>query len=115
MKKFLIIYRTPVAVLEEWMSKPEAERKTEQEQMEAEWNQWMKDHSSLLKETAGAGSTKKVSKDGITDTKNDIMMFSFAEAESQEEVANAFVNHPHFSIPESTIEIMPVNYFPDMN
>ena len=114
MKKFLVLYLAPVAMIEEWMKKPEAERKEEEGKMKGEWDVWAKEHAGALKETAGAGKTKRVTKDGVTDTKNDLMLFSIVEAESHEAAAKMFEGHPHFGIPEARIEIMPVNYLPGM-
>lgn len=113
MKKFLVIYLAPVVVIEEWMKKAPEERKAEEDKMKAEWDGWMKEHSQV-KETAGAGKTKRVTKDGITDAKNDIMLFSMVEAESPEAAAKLFENHPHLAIPQASIEIMPVSYLPGM-
>jgi hypothetical protein len=45
---------------------------------------------------------------GISDTKNDIMLCSFVEAESHEAAAKAFEKHPHLQIPQSSIEVMAV-------
>jgi hypothetical protein len=112
MKKFLVLYLAPVSVIEEWMKKSPEERKGEEATMKAEWDAWMKEHSASVKETAGAGKTKRVTKEGTSDTKNDIMLFSLVEAESLEAVATMFENHPHLGIPHASIEIMPVNYLP---
>jgi len=109
MKKFLALYLCPVSVLEGWMQKSEEERKAEEEIMKKEWDAWMQKNGSMVKETTGAGKTKRVTKDGITDTKNDVMMYSIVEAESHEEAAKIFEGHPHFGIPEATIEIMSAN------
>jgi hypothetical protein len=97
------------------MKLPESERKEQQGKMEADWGVWMNAHKSMLSGgTAGTGKTKRVTKDGVTDVKNDIMLYSIAEADTHEEVAEAFKNHPHFGIPGATIEIMPVNTLPGM-
>lgn len=112
MKKFLVLYLAPASTIEEWMKTDPEIRKTEEKKMKDAWDVWMKENGALLKETAGAGSTKRVTSAGVTDVKNDVMLFSIAEAESQEEVAKAFENHPHFGIPGATIDIMPINYLP---
>lgn len=114
MNKFLVLYLAPVSVIEEWMKKSPEERKAEEDTMKDEWNTWMKEHADSVKETAGAGKTKQVTKEGMTDTKNDIMMFSLVEAKSPEAVATMFENHPHLNIPKASIEIMPANYMSGM-
>ena len=108
MKRFLVLYLTPPAVLEEW-SKTEAEtRKAAQEKMQAEWHKWMGDHAEMITDTGAGGKTKRVSASGTSDAKNDIMLYSFVEVESHEEAAKAFENHPHLQIPRSSIEVMEV-------
>lgn len=114
MKKFLILYCAPVAVIEEWMKSAPEDRKAEEDKMKAKWDDWMMKHKPAMKETAGAGKTKLVTKEGIMDTKNDIMLFSIVEAESHEAAAQLFEGHPHFDIPEASIQVMPVNYLPGM-
>lgn len=109
MQKFLVLYRAPVGGVEEWMKIPEAERKPQEEKMMQEWDEWMKQHGSMFVEHAGAGKTKRVTESGVEDTKNDVMLYSIVEGESHEAVAEAFKDHPHFGIPDASIDIMPAN------
>jgi hypothetical protein len=62
----------------------------------------------MITQSEAAGMTKRVSSDGVSDVKNDIMLYSVVEAESHEAAAKAFENHPHLQIPQSSIEIMAV-------
>lgn len=110
MKKFIVLYMAPAASLEEWMKQDESVRKADEEKMMTEWNAWMAEHGAMLNgPTSGAGKTKRVTKGLVSDVKNDVMLVSTLEAESQEAVAEAFVNHPHFGIPGGWIDIMPLN------
>jgi hypothetical protein len=95
--------------LDAWLQLPEAERKEADEKMQAEWNVWMAEHKSVITETAGIGKPKRITSDGIEDSRNDIMMYSFIEAESLDAAAQMFKNHPHFGIPGAWIEVMSVN------
>ena len=90
----------------EWMKKPEEERKEEETKMKAEWDVWMTAHAGMIKETNAAGKTKKVTGAGVVDHRNDLMLYSIVEAESHEAAAKAYEGHPHFGIPEATIEVM---------
>jgi len=45
---------------------------------------------------------------GIGDTKNDIMLYSIVEADTHDVAAKAFANHPHLTIPQSSIQVMEV-------
>lgn len=114
MKKFLALYLTPASVLDNWKATPEEQRKEEEAKMQADWKAWMEKNGSYILETAGAGATKRVTKDGTVDIKNDVMLYSLVEAESHEEAAKIFVGHPHFGIPEASIEIMVANVLPGM-
>lgn len=114
MSKYLVLYRTPVSVLETWMQTNPEERKAAEEKMQTEWQAWMSKYSGQIIETAGAGKTKRVDTSGATDTKNDVMMYSLVEAESQDAATQMFVGHPHLGIPEATIDIMAANMLPGM-
>jgi hypothetical protein len=72
------------------------------------WNKWMSDHGKMITDTGVGGKTKCVSSGGTADTKNDIMLYSFVEAESHEAAAKSFENHPHLQIPQSSIEVMEI-------
>ena len=113
MQKFLVLFTAPVAVLEDWMKQEETFRKEEEAKMKRAWDVWMGEHKALFTGgVAGAGKTKQVTKDGVTDTKNAIMMYALIEAESHDVAATAFVEHPHFGIPQAAIEIMPLHFLP---
>ena len=99
----------PHTGLDAWMQMPEAERKAQEIQMQSEWNAWMANHKDSIVETAGVGKPKRVTSEGVADARNDIMMYSFVEAESLEAAANIFKDHPHFGIPGGSIEVMSVN------
>lgn len=107
--KFLVTYQMPHAGLDGWMSLPEDERKVQEQEMQSQWNEWVKAHRPSLRETAGVGKPKRITANGIVDTRNDIMMYSIVEAESLEVAANLFKDHPHFEIPDSWIEVMAIN------
>lgn len=107
--KFFVTYQMPHAGLDAWMQLPEEERKTQEVEMQNAWNEWMAAHSNVITETAGVGKPKRITADGIEDARNDLMMYSFIEAESLEAAAELFKDHPHFGIPGAWIEVMPVN------
>ena len=116
MKKFLVLFLTPVAVLENWMNTPAEDRKEMEDTMQVEWKEWMTSHADAFVEVpAGAGKTKVVGPNGVADTKNDIMMYGLVQAESHEAAAEMFVGHPHFQIPEATIQVMTINELTGMN
>jgi len=89
----------PHTGLDAWLQLAEDERKAQEVQMQSEWNAWMENHKSFLLETAGVGKPKRITAQGIEDARNDIMMYSFVEADSLEAAADIFKDHPHFGIP----------------
>lgn len=96
----------PASIMEEWMKKPEAERKDEEMKMKADWDTWTIAHKDILLNTTALGKTKRVSTSGVEDVRNNMMLSSYVQGESAEVVAEIFKNHPHFTIPGATIEIM---------
>lgn len=99
----------PHTGLDAWMQLPEEERKSQELEMLSQWNAWMAEHKDVITETAGVGKPKRINVEGVEDARNDIMMYSFIEAESLEVAAEMFKNHPHFGIPGAWIEVMSVN------
>lgn len=107
--KFLVTYLMPHEGFDEWMKTPEAQRKEQEVKMQADWNEWMLQHTDVIVESAGVGKPKRITKEGITDSRNDLMMYSFIEADSIDAASAIFKDHPHFGIPNGSIEIMSVN------
>ncbi len=119
MKNFLAAYiGTPESRKQSgWDDLPEAERK----QIEAEgvraWTQWVETHrASLVEIGAPLGKTKRVSRQGVEDIRNNLAAFTVVRAESYEDAAKLFENHPHFAIfPGDSVEIMECLPIPGMS
>jgi hypothetical protein len=105
-QKFLVLYLIPSSVMADWAKTDPATRKAEEQKMHAAWGKWMGEHAKMIISTEAGGKTKRVTASGVSDTKNDIILCSFVEAESHEAAAKAFENHPHLQIPQSSIEVM---------
>ncbi len=106
MKNFTVIYMAPASGMEEWMKKPEEERREVEDKMKKNWNEWMGAHADAILNTIALGKTKRVSTSGVEDIKNDLMLSSYVQGESAEAVAEMFKDHPHLGIPGATMEIM---------
>ena len=104
----MVLYLAPAAGMDEWMKKPEAERKSEEQKMQGEWQAWTAAHGEMIKETNATGKTTRVTAESVAPARNDLMLYSIVEGESPEAVAEAFKGHPHFGIPGATIEVMPI-------
>lgn len=109
MKYFTALYMMPVAGLEEWMAKPEDERKEAETKMKAEWDAWLTAHTGSVLKTIGLGKTMRVTAEGSTEIRNGLMLSSYVAAESLAAAAEVFKNHPHLTIPGASIEIMETN------
>lgn len=108
LKKFLVLYLVPGEVMADWAETDPAIRKPAEEKMQADWGRWMGEHARMIALTEAAGKTKAVAAGGITDVRNDIMLYSIVEADSLDAAAKAFAQHPHLTIPQSTIQVMEV-------
>jgi hypothetical protein len=110
MPKFLVTYLAPASVIDEWKKTDPEKRKAAEGKMQGEWKTWMSDHAKIFADNgAGVGKTKRVTAQGSTDTKNDIMLYAIIEAETHEAAAKFFERHPHLQIPQSSIEIMEIH------
>ncbi len=106
--KFIALYLVPASVTADWAKTDPETRKAAEQKMQAEWGKWMGDHAKMIVSTEVGGKTKRVTASGVADVKNDIMLYSFIEADSHEAAAKAFENNPHLQIPQSSIEVMEV-------
>jgi hypothetical protein len=106
MKRFLVLYLVPASVMADWAKTDPATKQAEEQKMHAAWGKWMGDHAKMIISTEAGGKTKRVTTSGVSDTRNDIVLCSFVQAESHEAAAKAFEDHPHLQIPQSSIEVM---------
>jgi hypothetical protein len=105
-KRFLVLYLVPASVMADWAKTDPATKQAEEQKMRAALEKWMGDHAGMIVSTEAGGKTKRVTTSGVSDTRNDIVLCSFVEAQSHEAAAKAFENHPHLQIPQSSIEVM---------
>lgn len=110
MKQFLAVYMG--SANEENMRKwhamdADAQKKKEKDGMTA-WMNWAEKYSKfILKDGGPLGKTKKINASGISDIKNLMTGFTIVQAESHEDAAKMFLNHPHFTVfPGDSVEIM---------
>ena len=108
LQKFIVLYLIPGDVMADWMKTDPAKRQVAEQEMREAWGKWMGEHTGMILSSEAGGKTKRVTASGISDTRNDIIMCSFVEAESHEAAAKAFEHHPHLQIPQASIEIMAV-------
>lgn len=106
MKYFSAFYLMPVSELDAWMQKPAEEREPVETEFKQKWDAWAAAHKDSVLKTISIGKTKLVTSNGIEDTRNEMMMSSYVQAESLEAAADIFKDHPHLEMPGGRIEIV---------
>ena len=110
MKRYLVTYLAFASVIDDWKKTEPEKRKQAEEKMQGDWKKWMSDHAKMFVDKgAGVGKTKRVTAQGTSDTRNDIMLYAVVEADSHNAAAKTFEGHPHLQIPQSSIEVMEIN------
>ena len=112
MKKFLVLYKAPTSAFEQM-------KKSSPEQQKAGMDAWMawgkKAASSIVDMGAPLGKSLRVTKaGGASPTTNDLGGYSILQAESKEELARKLEGHPHFMMPDGSIEIVELMPVPGM-
>jgi hypothetical protein len=111
MKKFLVLYRAPTSAFEQM-------KNTTPEQQKAGMEAWMtwskKAASSIVDMGAPLGKSVRVTKTGASPATNDLGGFSIMQAESKEALAKALEGHPHFMMPEGSIDVVELMAIPGM-
>src|SRR5689334_17771488 len=112
MKKFLVLYRAPLSGFEQM-------KQATPEQQKAGMQAWMawgqKAQASIVDMGAPLGKSLTATKDGkVTPTANDLGGYSVLQAESKEALAKTLEGHPHFMMPDGSIEIVEIMPLPGM-
>jgi hypothetical protein len=112
MKKFLVLYKASTSGYEQ-MSKATPEQ--QKAGMEA-WMAWaQKAKSSIIDMGAPLGKSLHVTKGGdASPTMNDLGGYPILQAESKEALAAQLKGHPHFMMPDGSIDIVEVMPVPGM-
>jgi hypothetical protein len=116
MKNYLAVFLGSPEAMGAWKAIPEADRnQREQKGIEA-WHKWVADHKDAITEMGSPlGKTKRTDKNGVSDTRNELGAWMVVKADSQEEAAKLFLNHPHFTIfPGDRVEVMECLPIPGM-
>jgi hypothetical protein len=76
----------------------------------AAWGVWAaRNAAQIVDHGAPLGKTKRASKAGISDTTNQMTAYAIVQAESHDEAARLFQDHPHFAVfPGEAVEIMEI-------
>jgi len=111
MKKFLVLYKAPTSAFEQ-MKKNTPEQQKAGMDLWATWGK--KAASSIVDMGAPLGKSLRVTKGGTSPTTNDLGGYSILQAESKEALAESLKGHPHFMMPDGSIEIIEFLPMPGM-
>ena len=118
MKRFMAVYTGNPQAFDKYQKEnpdPKKREAMEKEGMKA-WMKWGEiQGKAILDNGAPLGKTKRVTRDGIADIRNNLAAYTIVQAESQEAAAKMFLDHPHFTIfPGDGVEIMECLPMPEM-
>lgn len=109
-KNFLAIYlgSESDAKMKEWESLDPETRNARTMAAMSEWNAWVEKNKDRIVDPGGPiGKTKRITAEGISASKNLLAAYTVIQAESHDEAAKIFENHPHFMIfPGDAVEVM---------
>jgi hypothetical protein len=111
MKKFLVLYKAPLASFDQMMKATPEQQKAGM----AAWMAWsQKAAASIVDMGAPLGKAMSVTPAGVSAIRNDLGGYSIMQGESKEALAETMKGHPHFMTPEGTIEIVELMPMPGM-
>jgi hypothetical protein len=107
MAQFMAVYTAPRKEIDAFMAKPESQRREEVKEDAQKWNEWQNAHEDELADEGGMfGKTKRITEDGVSDTRNELTGYSIVEAENYDEAVKTFQQHPYLNFPGAAIEVM---------
>ena len=108
MKKFVALYQMPASAIDAWRTTTsDDDKKKAQAEMMHAWMKWMQDNQASIIEPGGPlGKTKRITGTGPSDVRNDLTGYTIVQAETHEAAAKIFNGHPHFRMPQATVELM---------
>src|SRR5262245_49181097 len=101
MKKFVAIFIGTAAAMEKsnWNSLDEAKRRELEAVGIKAWGDWItRNQAAILDHGTPLGKTKRASRAGIEDIRNNMTAYAIVQAETHDAAARLFENHPHFTI-----------------
>jgi hypothetical protein len=110
MKKFMALYMCPIAVMEDMM------KNSTPEMMKAHMGEWMTwanaCGSGLVDMGQPLGKTKRVTAEGASNVRNEISGYSIVQAESHDDAAKFFAQHPHIKLQGASVELIEIMPMP---
>lgn len=118
MKTFLAVYlgSPSSASSKRWAAMDTAAQAAKDAEGVKAWIEWGKSNAdSIVENGPPLGKTKRVDLTGIRDVTNELTGYALVRAETHEDAAKLFLNHPHFSIfAGAAVEVMECLPMPEM-
>lgn len=110
MKKFVVMYRVPVGVMQKWREEtPPEEMKAQGEKLGVDMMAWMKkNEKSIVDKGLPLGKNTRLDSTGAKAITNDLNYYSVIEAESVDNVVAMLKDNPHIQIPGGYLDVMEV-------
>jgi hypothetical protein len=112
MKKFLVLYRSSVSAADQMAA-------ATPEQAQAGMNAWMdwseRNRDAIVEFGSPLGGGAYIADGAVSESDSDVSGYSIVQAESEEEAAELFKDHPHLRMPaDSSIELLEFLPLPGM-
>jgi len=110
MKNFLVVFLGSAEgeSYQRWQALPETEREVQMTRGMQAWQGWMQKHAEHVVDPGGPLSkTLRILPGGISPCSNALCGYMIVRANTQQDAAQLFVDHPHFTIfPGEAVEVM---------
>jgi hypothetical protein len=109
MPRFLAVYTMKPEDLASFRSRPKAEQEATDAIGLRQWSAWEERNAAFILDRGGmVGKTTRITKDGITEAVNPFCGYLVVEAETADDAARLFHDHPHITVfPGDGVDIMP--------
>lgn len=109
MPRFLAVYTMKPEDLSSFRSLPKAEQESVDAIGIRQWSAWEERNAASILDRGGmVGKTTRITKDGVTDASNTFCGYLVVEAETADDAARLFHDHPHITVfPGDGVDIMP--------
>ena len=116
MKKFMAVFTGTPESMAAWQALDASERQRREAAGMQAWNDWGKANAvAIVDHGSPLGKTKRITAQGIADTRNNLAAWTVVQAGSHEDAAKLFERHPHFTIfPGDGVEVMECLPMPEM-
>lgn len=116
MPYFLAVYTMKREDLARFRAMPKAEQDAVDAKGLPLWEAWEKKNAAHLRNLGGmVGKTTRATRDGVVEGINDFCGYVIVEAETAQEAAGLFVDHPHITVfPGDGVDVMPFLTEPDL-